>query len=506
MVVALRLTLLRDATAQYPLSLFIIPVIFSAWYGGAIPAAIAAALAVVAGTVFFSPYNLKLDTTSGLVRVFLFAFVNTVCVFVITRLHRERYKAEQEILKREKIEAQLALALQKAEFANKAKTDFLSNMSHEIRTPLNAVVGLARILGMSSPLTDKQKEFVSTLQLSADALLMLITDVLDVSKIEAGAVEIESIPFNLRQICEDVVGIMSQKASEKNLHLILEADGLAHADYIGDPQRIKQVVMNLCGNAIKFTHAGVISVALHADEIDAGNDLVSISVKDTGIGIPPDQLPKIFDQFAQGDADIHKKYGGTGLGLTISKKLMEAMGGTITVESKYAVGSVFKLRLPLKKTPATVVSSKRAEAASRLEASRPQSKEAILIVEDNEANILVARSYMERLGYSYEIALTGADALKKIEERRYLAVLMDIRMPGLDGLETTRIIRRNEARLKRARLYIVGVTANALDYDRQQCFDAGMDDYMTKPFDPAILQKKLQNLSWPDVVTASSGI
>jgi signal transduction histidine kinase/CheY-like chemotaxis protein len=519
-VTILRLTVLQEATANHPLSLFIIPVMISAWCGGAAPGVFATILGVITGTILFGPYSSELETSSAWVRIFFFILASAVCVFVIARLHYVRYKAEQEILKRTEVEVelhkeiarckhveeQLAEALQKAEFANQAKTDFLSNMSHEIRTPLNAVVGVTRILAMSNPLTPKQKECVSTLQLSASSLLTLITDVLDVSKIEAGAIELESVPFNLRQICQDVVGMMTPKANEKNLHLILESDSIASADYIGDPQRIKQVIINLCGNAIKFTDSGFISIGVRSDEISAEMDNVCIYVKDTGIGIPADYLPKIFDQFVQGDASIHKKYGGTGLGLTISKRFIDAMGGTITVESKYAVGSTFKIRLALKKAPKVVARLDNKIDFNDVEVSSSYAKEKILIVEDNEANILVLTSYMERFGYAYDIAMTGGEALKKIEKENYLAVLMDVRMPGLDGLDTTLIIRRNERLLNRNRLHIIGVTANAMASDRQQCYEAGMDDFMTKPYEPVLLEKKLRDLSWtaPASVSASA--
>lgn len=512
-MVLVRIALIEWVEGRYPLILFIIPVILCSWFGGTRLGVLALILGVITGASLFKPYNLQIDTMFGLERLALFFIVSSFCIFVVTRLHHARHHAEinelklhKEVYERKKIEetlrqevamriqteAALAKALLNAEEANQAKTEFLANMSHEIRTPMNAVVGLAGILAISAPLTAKQKEFIATLKLSADSLLELIKDMLDITKIEASSMELENIPFDLRQIAEEVHDIMAVKASEKQLDFVIETSQLRHSQFMGDPTRIKQIMTNLCGNAIKFAHSGVVSIILASSDEDNHQDNVIISVKDTGIGISADKLEKIFGKFVQGDTTINRKYGGTGLGLAITKNLTEIMGGKISVESKHDFGSTFTVSLPLKKAASLNFKTGSESLSSNEVMGDTQEQSKILLVEDYPANILVAGAFLEHFGFAFDVATDGAEALKKIEGGEYLAVLMDVQMHGMNGLQATSLIRDRERQSAKRRTPIIGMTAHALLGDKEKCLAAGMDDYISKPFNPDELKTILR--------------
>ena len=413
-------------------------------------------------------------------------------IYIATLLFSVRYALRdraRQYRQRDNEEA-LRRAVVAAESANVAKTEFLANMSHEIRTPMNAVIGLSHILAQSRPLTDKQTQFIKTLHMSAEQLLALINDLLDIAKIEAHAVELESIAFSPPAIIHEVAGMIEVQAREKGLTLTLDCGGLEDIQVLGDPTRLRQVLLNLCTNALKFTPRGGVTISCTATARPDGPRMMEISVTDTGIGIPPQKLATIFEKFVQADTSVTRKYGGTGLGLAISKTLIDIMGGTINVESVEGQGSRFSIRLPMQPLPA------RTGDGAALVPDTAEIAEAhgqtILLVEDSPANVMVASNLLEEYGYGVDVAEHGAAALKKLADgAAYFAVLMDVQMPVMDGLECTRRIRKDEVEHGRAHLPIIGMTAHAQARDREKCFEAGMDAYLAKPFDPRDLRKLL---------------
>lgn len=378
-------------------------------------------------------------------------------------------------------------AKEKAETATRAKSDFLANISHELRTPMNAVVGITHLLKISKPLSDKQRELVETLDESAKNLLDLINNLLDLSRTESGSIQLEKTQFNLGELVERCINIMQVKAQEKNLKLTYDISTEAKRPYIGDPLRIQQVLHNLLSNAIKFTATGTVTVNVGIKTRHKRNRVdVELSVKDSGIGITSEQLPLIFRKFTQADASIFRKYGGSGLGLSICKQLVEAMGGEINVESVKGKGSTFTLRLPLMMAS---TSRKKDEDTQRENTIRYDGM--ILLVEDYQPNILVATMLLEALGFRYDVALSGTEAIEKIQKNEYDLVLMDVQMDDMDGMEATRRIRTWENTQGRSRIPIIAMTANAFIGAMEECIDAGMDDYISKPFNPDDLQEKI---------------
>jgi PAS domain S-box-containing protein len=407
------------------------------------------------------------------------------------------YAAAVDITARKNIEHDLVAAKELAERSNLAKTEFLANMSHEIRTPMNAVIGLSNILSMSRPLTDKQKEFIQTLQTSADSLLMLINDLLDIAKIEARTVDLERVPFSVVQLVQEVVSMMAVRAQEKGLAFDFEQKCacITTRVFLGDPARLRQILLNLCSNAIKFTEKGSVRIDILCEETDdPKTEMIRLAVRDTGIGIAPDKLDMIFDKFVQADSSINRKYGGTGLGLSITKTLAEMMNGVIEVESQAGTGSVFRLCIPLKIADSSEVRPSHV-IFPRDTSSSPsfQRVHCILLVEDHAPNVMVACSFLEEFGYACEVASSGYEAIEKLKSDRFSAILMDVQMQGMNGLETTALIRAHEKQSGKRRLPIIGMTAHALSGDREKCLAAGMDDYIPKPFDPDILRTKIND-------------
>ena len=387
--------------------------------------------------------------------------------------------------------SQLQAERDKAQAANVAKSEFLANMSHEIRTPMNVVLGLANILSLSKPLTEKQGEFVKTLKMSAESLLSIINDLLDFSKIETGGFELENIPFDLSTLITDVATIIRLKAKEKGLDIVLNLSPIEGRKFVGDPTRLRQVVTNLCSNAVKFTSQGSITITAQAHESAVtGLDDVFIQVTDTGVGIPSDKMGIIFDKFTQADSTISRKFGGTGLGLAIAKTFVEMMKGSITVDSIFGRGSTFTVFVPLPQDRRSALPRHAAEEARQAPEAVPAGAR-VLLVEDYAPNALVARVFLEEFGYGCDTAETGARALEIFAPEKYHAILMDVQMHGMDGYQVTQAIRNMEREGGLHPVRIIGMTAHALPGDREKCLDAGMDDYIAKPFRPDDLQRKL---------------
>jgi PAS domain S-box-containing protein len=404
-------------------------------------------------------------------------------------------KIARDMTAQQQAQEALLEARNAAEAANIAKTEFLANMSHEIRTPMNAIIGLSAILSKSQPLTPRQTEYIRTLSNSADSLLALINDLLDIAKIEARTVELEHIPFSLTRLMQEVASMMAVSVRDKGLTFTGDGECVEERMFIGDPTRLRQIIVNLCSNAIKFTEKGGVHVGITCGPSDApDSEMIRISVTDSGIGIAPEKMETIFQKFVQADTSINRKYGGTGLGLAITKTLTEIMGGGISVKSEVGEGSVFEVCIPLRIATRDQVArteySIHAIAGNTVEAHvRPH----VLLVEDYEPNILVATTFLEDFGYYVDVANNGLEAFEAVQKRAYAAVLMDVQMHGMNGLDATRRIREWEEREGRPRIRIIGMTAHALAGDRERCLGVGMDDYIPKPFRPEELRRKIEN-------------
>ena len=379
---------------------------------------------------------------------------------------------------------QLIKTREEAEQASKAKSDFLAMMSHELRTPMNGVLGMLQLLE-TTEMSQEQAEYTALATESTEHLLKVINDILDFSRIERDALELECIAFNLLELLQSSVQVFLHSAQQRGLQLHLETPpGLEQIEVRGDPTRIRQILVNLLGNALKFTEEGSIHVQVRWQPLDEQVLWLTCSVQDSGIGISPERLEHMFDAFQQADTSISRRYGGTGLGLPIARTLAERMGGTLTARSEAGQGSTFTLEIPLpfsQQNPRPVLLER--------ETSGDDNGHLVLLVEDNPVNQTVIEAMLRSLGYQVCLVADGAQALHHAEHFAYSAILMDCRLPIMDGYEATRQIRMLEGKQQ---LPIIALTANALQGDREACLAAGMNDYLAKPFKRADLQRILQ--------------
>lgn len=371
-----------------------------------------------------------------------------------------------------------------AEDAVKAKQQFLSNMSHEIRTPMNAIIGFTKVL-LKTELTEKQEEYLNAIKISGDALIVLINDILDLAKVDAGKMTFEQTPFRMEVSISAMLHLFETKIQEKNLKLIKEYDEKIPETLVGDPVRLHQIILNLVSNAVKFTQKGKITVSLKMLEEDEDKVKIEFAISDTGIGIPESKINNIFENFQQATSGTSRIYGGTGLGLAIVKQLVEPQGGTIKVKSKEGEGSTFSFTLKFQKT----------KWDSKIEAEIPEINTEfknikVLVVEDIRLNQLLMKTLLDDFGFEREVASNGLIAIEKLKEKPFDIVLMDLQMPEMNGFEATDYIRK----VMLSNIPIIALTADVTTMDLAKCKEVGMDDYIAKPVDEKILFNKIVSL------------
>lgn len=397
-----------------------------------------------------------------------------------------------DISRLKEYEERLEDAKTQAEKANAAKTEFLAHMSHEIRTPLTSISGVAEILlNQKKNLSEKQLQLVRVLYYSTVSLKELINDILDFSKIESGQLDLENKPFALGDLFQEVSDTLSVRAQEKGLAFSFNYKPLDGVVALGDKIRLRQILMNLIGNALKFTHEGFVDVTAVRKEY-GGVPVMEISVKDSGIGIDKKNFSLIFERFRQADASVSRKYGGSGLGLSISRRLVNSMGGRMTLESEVGKGSNFTVTLPLHVAAGKQAGDSSGESGvGRSAGDVDDEKNRILLVEDYEGNIAVLSYILETMGYAFDIARTGLEAVNLWKEKRHNVILMDVQMPEMDGLTATRQIRKIEQERGLGRTPIIGMTAHAFVEDKDKCAEAGMDLYLAKPISESDLKAEI---------------
>jgi signal transduction histidine kinase len=397
-------------------------------------------------------------------------------------------KINSDFSRRKKVQEQLETAIREAREAKQMQEQFLANMSHEIRTPMNGIKGMTDLL-LSTPLSNKQHELAEVIKRSVNNLLVIVGDILDFSKIKAGKLNIERITFSVADVLKNAGAIFEHRLKKKRLELFTSVDPAIPQWLIGDPHRLNQVLINLLGNAIKFTDQGQVRVDVTLREETAAGVILTFDVRDTGIGIPEASLPHIFDSFAQGSRDTSRLYGGTGLGLTICKQLLHLQGGDISVSSAIGKGASFQFHLPFGVSENAATERNNAETTQ--DYSRLLAGKRFLVAEDNEINQKLIDYVLRKAGATVEMFNNGADAIRHLKQDQVFdLIIMDIQMPEMDGYETTRFIR-NDLKLQTP---IIAMTATAMKGEQRQCIESGMNEYMTKPFEFTELYKRIGTL------------
>lgn len=402
-------------------------------------------------------------------------------------LRRANSVADELLEKTNVVVEDLKSTKKELEETMQVKEQFLANMSHEIRTPMNAVIGFTRLLMKISP-TVEQKHYIDIIRTSGMNLLVIVNDILDFSKLRSGKINFEQIEFNLSEALSSLIELLKPKTLGKNIKLVTDIDSNISEYVIGDPTRLNQILMNLLGNAIKFTKRGEVKLKVEIIKENPQDIQLKFSVIDSGIGIAEDILPTIFEAFTQAGSETTRKYGGTGLGLAIVKQLVEQQQGTITVSSKINKGSIFCFTLNLKK--GTGILKKKKNIAKELIRTIPTEELKVLLVEDNELNAILAEKVISDWNWKVHVAENGFVALEKIQQEDFDIVLMDVQLPEMDGYQTTRKIR-TEFPSPKKNIPIIAMTAHALPGEEEKCIEAGMDGYISKPFDPEKLYLKI---------------
>ncbi len=436
---------------------------------------------------FFGMAPNNLDLKQGLLQEFLLSLF--ICAVPANNALGEMGRSAQRL---RRIHATARAAQSAAVAANLAKSQFIANVSHEIRTPLNGVLGMAQSLA-NDDLTASQRQRVDIIHSSGEVLLGILNDVLDFSKIEAGKLDLEATPFDLVKLAADVQAAFSAVAESKHLALALRLDGAALGElYLGDPTRVRQIISNLVSNALKFTQAGEVKIIV--SRVDEG---VVVSVRDTGIGIPKDRLPKLFAQFEQVDASTTRRFGGTGLGLSICHELCRLMGGRVVADSQLGTGSTFTVYLPLKRVETLEVAPPQAPARDFAEVDAANGDLRVLAAEDNKINQLVLTTFLQQMDVTPTLVEDGALAVEAWRFGEFDLILMDMQMPVMDGLTAVRAIRAAEALTARPRSPIIALTADVMSHHLEHYRLAGVDAVVAKPIQFAELASAMQSLLDP---------